>query len=284
MQQLGGDFQARGAEGTVDTLRDAHQWSAALRAAETSAKAMPGNRDVQLTYARQLADGGKLDQGVRLAEAQLKNTAEDRDVYVTIADMQSRNKQWKPAFDSLDKAEKLATKPEEKLFVYYLRGSMLEREKLYDQAEEQFRKALAIDANNAAIENDYGYMLAERGMKLSEATAMLQKAVHFDPQNGAYLDSLGWAYYRQGQFAMAEEYARKAALRQPNDPSILSHLGEIYAHNGKLSMAVVEWEHAARQYASSLPPEADPADVSKTQHDLETARVRLARAGSGPGK
>ncbi len=284
MEQLGGEYQARGAEGVTDAYRDAHQWKAALDAAAAAAKAMPDVRDVQLMYARQLADNGKLDEGFKLAQAQLKGTPDDRDTFVTIADMQSRNKRWKQASESLDKAEAVAQKNEEKLFIYYFRGSIAEREKMYDQAEEQFHRALAINPENAATENDYGYMLVERGLKLDQATAMLQKAVRFDPQNGAYLDSLAWAYFKQGNYSLAEDTERKAVLRMPSDPSILAHMGEIYAHNGKLSLAVTEWEKSVNQYSTSLPPEADPADVSRTQHDLESARVRLAHAGSGPGK
>ena len=284
MEALGGEYQARGAEGEVDALRDAHRWQAALDVATAAAKALPDNHDVQLTYARQLADNGKLDEALKVAQGLMKGTPDDRDVLVTIADMQSRNKHYKQADEALDKADALAQKPEEKLFIHYFRGSIDEREKMYDQAEEEFRKALAIDGDNAATENDYGYMLAERGVKLDQAKTMLEKAVHFDPQNGAYLDSLAWVYYRQGNYSAAEDTERKAVLRQPADPSILAHMGEIYAHNGKLSLAVTEWEKAVSQYATSLPPEADPADVGKTQKDLETARVRLAHAGSGPAK
>ncbi len=284
MAALGGDFEARGDQNVVDAFRDAHQWANALNAAKAAAAAMPASKDVQLNYARQLGDNGQLDQGLKVAEAQLKGTPDDRDVFVTLADMQARAKHWKQASEAVDKAEATATKPAEKLFVYYFRGSIAEREKLYDQADEQFRKGLAIDPNYVAIENDFGYMLAQRGVKLDEATTMLKRAVQYDPQNGAYLDSLAWAYYKQGQYAMAEDTERKAAIRLPGDPSILAHLGEIYAHNGKLSLAVTEWERSLAGYASSLPPEADPTDVTKTQHDLETARMRLAHAGSGPVK
>ena len=284
MATLGGDFQARGYEGQVDTLRDAHRWPAALQTAQAGAAALPSDRDMQLTYARQLADNGKLDQAIKLANAQLKGNPDDRTVFATIADIQSRAKHWKEASEALDKGEALASKPEDKLFIDYLRGSIAEREKLYDLAEEEFRKGLAIDPQNAAIENDFGYMLVDRGVKLDEATAMIQKAVRYDPQNGAYLDSLAWAYYKQGEYAMAEDTERKAVLRQPNDPSLLAHLGAIYAHDGKLSMAVTEWERSLAQYATSLPADTDAGDVSKTQHELETARVRLAHAGAGPAK
>jgi len=141
---------------------------------------------------------------------------------------------------------------------------------------------LAIDPDNAAIDNDYGYMLADRGIRLDEAVAMIKKAVDFDPQNGAYLDSLAWAYYKQGQYALAEDYAQKAVARLNSDPAVLDHLGEIYAKNGKLQMAVVEWQKSMAEYATSLPPEADPADVAKVQHKLEGARVKLAHLSAAP--
>ena len=276
MEQLGGDYQASGASGVVDAYRDAHNWKAALDASAAAAKAMPTNHDIQLTYARQLADSGKVDEALKLANAQLSGTPDDRDVFFTIADMNVRDKRWKDASEVLDKAEALATKPEEKAFVAYYRGTVAERQKLFDQAEIEFRKGLQLSPDFAPIQNYLGYMLAERGQKLDEAVAMLKKAVTFDPQNGAYLDSLAWAYYKQGQYALAEDYERKAALRMSNDPTVLDHLGEIDAKSGKLSLAVDEWQRSLAQYATSLPPEADPADVAKVQHKLENARVKLA--------
>ena len=280
MQQLGGDYQARGANGVVDAYRDAHNWKAALEAAAAAAKSMPTNHDMQLTYARQLADSGKVEEGLKLANAQLSGTRDDRDVYFTVADMNVRDKRWKDASEVLDKAEGLATKPEEKAFVAYYRGTVAERQKLFDQAEIEFRKGLQMSPDFAPIQNYLGYMLAERGQKLDEAVAMLKKAVTFDPQNGAYLDSLAWAYYKQGQYALAEDYARKAAVRMSNDPTVLDHLGEINAKTGKLPLAIDEWQRSLAQYATSLPPEADPADVAKVQHKLESARVRLAHVSA----
>ncbi len=72
---------------------------------------------------------------------------------------------------------------------------------------------LAIDPQNAATLNYLGYMLADRGQKSSEALDMVRKAVDLDPQNGAYLDSLGWAYYKTGQYTLAEENLLKAKDR-----------------------------------------------------------------------
>jgi tetratricopeptide (TPR) repeat protein len=268
----------------VDAYRDAHEWTQALDAAATAAKAMLADHDTQLTYARQLADAGKVDEALTLVSAQLAGTADDRDVYFTMADIDVRAKRWKDASAALDKADALAKKPDDKAFVLYYRGTVAERQKLFDQAEADFRKGLELAPNFAPLENYLGYMLAERGQKLDEAITMLKKAVTFDPQNGAYLDSLGWAYYKQGQYAMAEDYERQAALRMVNDPTVADHLGEIEAKTGKLTQAIGEWQRSLQQYATSLPPEADPADVAKVQHKLENARVRLAHAGAGPAR
>lgn len=284
MGALGGDYAARASDAEVDTYREAHQWAKALQVAADAAKAMPTNHDVQLTYARQLADAGKVTEGVKLAESQLTGGPDDREVYFDLADMYVRAKRWKDAAVAFDKADALATKPQEKVFVDYFRGDAAMREKLYDEAELEFRKGLAIDPTNAAIENDLGYMYADRGIKLDEAVAMLKKAVASDPQNYAYLDSLAWAYYKQGQYAMAESYESKAAERMSNDPTVLDHLGEIEARNGKLQQAINDWQKSLREYSDSLPPEADPEDIAKVQRKLEKARVRLAHSGNAPTK
>jgi tetratricopeptide (TPR) repeat protein len=284
MADLGGDYASRASDSEVDTYRDAHQWAKALQVAASAAKAMPSNHDVQLTYARQLVDAGKVEDGFKLAEAQLTGTPDDREVYFDLADMDVRAKRWKDASLAFDKAEALATKPEDKVFVYYFRGDAALREKLYDEAELEFRKGLAIDPDNAAIENDLGFMYADRGIKLDDAVDMLKKAVAFDPQNYAYLDSLAWAYYKQGQYAMAEDYERKAVLRMSDDPTILDHLGDIEVKNGKLQQAIVDWQKSLQEYSTSLVPDADPADVAKVQHKLEKGRVRLAHSGNVPEK
>jgi tetratricopeptide (TPR) repeat protein len=284
MAGLGGDFASRASNAEVDTYRDAHQWAKALQVASEAARSMPSNHDVQLTYARQLSDSGKVDEGIKLAKAQLTGGPDDREVYFDLADMNVRAKRWNDASLAFDKVEGLITKPEEKVLLHYFRGDAALHEKLYDEAELEFKKGLAIDPKNASIQNDLGYMYAERGLKLDDAVAMLKKAVDSDPQNYAFLDSLAWAYYKQGQYAMAEDIERKAALRMASDPTVLDHLGEIEARNGKLQQAIGDWQKSLQQYSTSLPPEADPADVMKVQRKLEGARVRLAHGGNASTK
>ena len=282
MTALGGEFALRGYQSEVDTYREAHQQHEATAVAEDAAKALPTDRGVQLMYAGQLADTGKVDEGFALARTQLKNTPEDREIYLALAQMDVRLKRWPDAEGELDKAMALATKPDEKLNIYFLRGTLYDRQKLYDHAEENFSKALAIDPQNATILNYVGYMLADRGIRLSEAIAMIRKAVDLDPQNYAFLDSLGWVYYKSGQYPQAEQYLRQAIERSSSDPTVHDHLGEVYEKTGRLKLAVEQWERSMTEYAHSLPADADPDDVSKVQHKLQNARVKLARLGPGP--
>ncbi len=278
---MGGENARGGYQGQVDTYREAHQWKEATAAAAEAAGAFPKERSVQLMYAGQLADTGKPEEGFALAKAQLTGTPEDREVQVALASMDLRLKRWADAAAALDKAETLSDRPDEKLYIYFLRGTLADRQKLYEQAEAEFRRALVIDPQNSTVLNYLGYMFADRGVRLPEALTLIRKAVELDPQNYAYLDSLGWVYYKSGQYTLAEENLRKANERGSSDPTIHDHLADVYEKTGKLKLAVTQWERSMTEYAHSLPADADPADVAKVQHKLENARVKLARV-SGP--
>ncbi len=285
--EIGGDYAKGGYQGQIDAYRDAHQWKEATAVAADAAKALPKDRSVQLMYASQLADTGKVDEGIALAKAELSSTGtapEDREAHLALAQMFTRLKRWSDAASELNKAEASTTKPEEKLYVYFLRGTLADRQKQYDEAEAQFRRALVIDPQNATILNYLGYMFADRGVRLPEALVLIRKAVDLDPQNYAYLDSLGWAYYKSGQYALAEENIRKANERNNGDPTIHDHLGEVYEKTGKLKLAVAQWERSMTEYAHSLPADADPAEVAKVQHKLENARVKLSKVTTAPVK
>jgi tetratricopeptide (TPR) repeat protein len=277
---LGGDYVKNGYQGQIDAYRDAHQWKEATAVAADVAKAMPNDHSIQLMYAGQLTDTGKVDEGIALAKAQVAattGTADARDSHLALAQIYIRLKRWQDASTELNSADALATKPDEKLYVAFLRGTLYDRQKRYDEAEAEFHKALAIDPQNATILNYLGYMLADRGVKLPEALTMIRKAVDLDPQNGAFLDSLGWVYYKSGQYALAEENLRKAMERMSTDPTVHDHLGEVYEKTGNLKLAVAQWERSMTEYAHSLPADVDPADIAKVQHKLENARVKLAK-------
>ena len=137
---LGGDeYVSRGYQGEVDAYHDAHLWKEATTASEEAAKALPKDRSMQLTYAGQLADMGKVDEGFALAKSQLKGTPDDRDVENYLANMDVRLKRWSDAQAELDKAEALATTPDEK---QKNKGKSPVIEKVRRGAEKNSRKEL----------------------------------------------------------------------------------------------------------------------------------------------
>ena len=277
MIALGGDYRLRGYNGEIDSYRDAHQWEQATAVAAEAAKALPADRDVQTVYAGQLADSGKVEEGVALLKKQLNGKPEDRTTYLSLAQMDIRLRRWADAKAALDKAEVFSQKPDDKVYLYYLRGTLADKEKHSDEAETWFRKLLELDPNNANALNTLGYMFADRGVKLPEALTLVKKALELDPQNYAYLDSLGWVYFRQGQYQMAEDTLQKAVDRDRNDPTVHDHLGQAFEKQGKLKQAVQQWERAEEEYKQSLAADVDQEDILKLHKRLDSARVKLAK-------
>lgn len=277
MLVLGDDETARGYQQIVDTYREAKMWPEATAAAKEAVSKLPNDRSLKLTLAAQLADTGQGDQALATARALLKNTPDDREVYISLAQMATRLKRYPEAEDYIAKASKLATKPEERDYVWFVWGSVFERQKKYDEAEGMFKRTLADDARSSMTLNYLGYMLADRGVRLEEALGYIKKAVQLDPQNGAYLDSLGWAYYKLGVYDLAEDNLRRASERMGSDPTVQDHLGELFARTGRLKQAALHWERAMEEWNKSVPADVDPADYQRVQKKLESAKIRLAR-------
>src|SRR5262249_32400683 len=145
MTALGDDSAVRGYQQVIDTYREAKQWNQATIAAKEATQKLPNDRGLQMVYAAQLADTGQADKALAEVRGLLKGKPDDRDVYITLAQMNTRLKRWEDAQHALDKAEELSSKADDKEYVYFLRGSSYERQKKYDQAEEMFRKVLASD-------------------------------------------------------------------------------------------------------------------------------------------
>jgi len=274
---LGGDEAARGYQEIIDSYRDQKQWAEATKTAQEAVAKLPNDKGLKLVLAAQLADNGKADEALKVAKGLIKGSAEDRETYVGLSQINARLKRWKEAEDALNEAEKLSARPEEKEYILFLKGSLFERQKKYEQAEQAFRQVLQQDPNNTMTLNYLGYMLADRNVHLEEALALIKKALQFDPQNGAYLDSLGWAYFKLGNFDQAEENLRKAADKTPNDATVQDHLGELYAKTARWKMAATHWERALNEWNKSAPGDVDQQDVSRVQKKLETTKVKLAQ-------
>src|SRR5580658_5115868 len=275
---LGGDDNIeRGYQQIIDTWREAKEWQKATDAAKEAVQKLPTSRDLKMVLASQQADMGEADKALKDVHALLKGDADDRQVYITLAQMYTRLRRFSEAEQSLDKAEALSSKPDDKEYVWFLRGSTFEREKRYPEAEEQFKKVLASDPDHASALNYLGYMLADQNTKLEEAIGYIKRAVDLDPANGAYLDSLGWAYFRLGKYEQAEDNLLKASQKINSDPTVLDHLGDLYQKTGRLKLAATNWERALTEWNRTIAAETDPIEVARVQKKLDSAKMRLAK-------
>src|SRR6204780_2439243 len=281
MVALGDDNARSGYQNIIDTYRDAKQWSQATAAAKEAVQKLPNDRELRMVLDAQLADNGDPEKPLADVRSMLKGTPEDRDVYLRLAIMDTRLKRFSDAEEALDKAEQLSLKAEDKEYVYFLRGDLYEHEKKFDEAEGEFKKVLAITPQSAAALNYLGYMNADRDVRLEESLNYIKTAVSLEPTNGAYLDSLGWAYFKLGKYDLAEENLTKASLRMGSDPTVQDHLGDLYQKTGRLKLAAAHWERAVEEWNKTIGSELDTDLFASTQKKLDAAKVRLAKEGSG---
>jgi len=281
---LGGDENIeRGYQQIIDTWREAKEWQKATDTAKEAVQKLPGSRDLKMVLASQQADMGEADKALRDVRAMLKgdpnakSSSDDRQVYIALAQMNTRLRRFSDAEQALDKAEQLSSKTDDKEYVWFLRGSTFEREKRYAEAEEQFKKVVANDPEHASALNYLGYMLADQNTKLEEALGYIKRAVDLDPTNGAYLDSLGWAYFRLGKYELAEDNLLKASQKINTDPTVHDHLGDLYQKTGRLKLAATNWERALIEWNRTIAAEVDPADQTRVQKKLDSAKMKLAR-------
>lgn len=284
MLPLGDENARSGYQEIIDTYRDSKQWPQATAAAKEAVQKLPNDRDLRMVLDAQLADMGEFDQAVADIKGMLKGGPEDRDVHLRLAIIYTRAKRWSDAEQSLAKAEQLSSKPDEKAYVSFLRGDLYQRQKMFDQADSEFRKVLAVtpptDPQAAATLNYLGYMNADRGVKVEESLNYIKQALTFEPNNGAYLDSLGWAYFKLGKYDLAEENLNKAAVHMGSDPTVQEHLGDLYQKTGRLKLAASHWDRAVQEWNKTVPAEQDSEAFAKVQQKLDAAKVRLAKEDS----
>jgi len=277
MGKLSPDLQKRAQLLLINTYRDSHDLDRAIAEAKKAHEASPKDRELTVTLA--MLYGEKLETATakQILEGLLQQNASDQPVYISIAEVEERGKKYAEAEQSIAKAEQLSREASDKQTAWYILGAIYDRQKKYDQAEAQFRKVLDANPNNAAVLNYLGYMLADRGIRLDEATAMIEKAVKQEPANGAYLDSLGWAYYKQNKLAEAEEYLRKAVDREGHDPTILSHLADVYIKLGQNERAAEILERSLAEWQRALPADYEADKATEVEAQLRTLKKRLAQ-------
>lgn len=222
----------RGSERFAEGLAFFHQ-------AKVAAPSQAG-RLVRALEAEFLLATGELEQGLARLGQLAAGELEDVRLAVSTA---NRQKLYEQAIAWA--REGLARFPEDGELTFYL-GAALERSGKVTEAAVTFRALLAKEPENAAALNYLGYMFADRGENLQEAKELVEKAVALDPLSGAYLDSLGWVYFRLGDLDRAEKYLTQAVALEPFDATVHEHLGDLHRARGELAKAREAYERALR--------------------------------------
>ena len=270
--KLGPEESKRAQMLLIDTYRESHEIDRAISETQKALKDNDKDRGLTVTYAILLGEKGQTDEAEKVLRGMLKHNTEDQEVYLDLAQVQERGRHYADAEQSAMKAEELASGAPEKEAAWFMLGAIYERQKKYEQSEAEFKKALEADPKNAAVLNYYGYELADRGVRLEEATAMIHHALEQEPSNGAYLDSMGWVYYKQNKLAEAEEYLKKAVDRSAHDPTILGHLGDVYAKMGRTERAAALWEKALSEWQHALPADYEADKVNELDQRLKNLK------------
>ncbi len=274
---LGEEEDRRARMMVMDTYRAAKDLTKALAAGKEALAKYPADPSLRASHALLLGESGQTEEAVKILRAQLRGNEGDREIYLNIAQVYERGRRYKEAEESAHAAEVLPGQARDNEMVWFLLGAIYERQKFFDKAEEQFKKVLAVNPKSAAVLNYYGYMLGDLGIRLDEAEALVQRALKEEPFSGAYLDSLGWIYFKQGKLAASETTLRKAVERESHDATIHSHLGDLYAKMGRGDLAAAEWEKSLNEWRRSLPADVEPEKVAELEKKLSQSKRRLAQ-------
>jgi Flp pilus assembly protein TadD len=204
---------------------------------------------------------------LKLAEETVKNAPDNTDAMALLADALRLNNRYAESAQVLDKVI-AQTGAKTSWTLYYMRGVALDQAGDWARAEQDLKTALALSPEEPDVLNYLGYSWIDRGEDINAAKAMIERAVAAEPDSGAIVDSLGWAYYHLGQYPQAVEQLERASELEPADPDINDHLGDAYWRAGRRVEARFQWE----QVLSMQPTDKLRAKVeAKLKSGLDTA-------------
>lgn len=193
-----------------------------------------------------LATGDRAAADRRLAEL---SGRDDPEALLLVAGIYQRNERFSEAIDVL---ERLSGISPDRLQSRFWLASAYERVGRAEKAIEEFEQLIADYPDFAPALNYLGYLWADRSERLDEAVELIERALDIDPENGAYLDSLGWAYFRKGELDRAETYLALAGSLVGDDPVVLEHLGDLHSALGRSRQARETYARSAALAGENL--------------------------------
>ena len=169
----------------------------------------------------------------------------DSESWIALGDTYRTGDRYAEAVEAYDHAEKAIANPSKRDWpMFYARAMAKERLHRLDDSEADIQTALKLSPEQPELLNYLGYSWVDRGRKIPEALAMLEKARSLRPYDGYIVDSVGWAYYQLGRYEDAAKTLNAAVLLVPGDPTINDHLGDALWKAGRKIEARFQWNHA----------------------------------------
>lgn len=226
----------------------------------------------ELGRAEVLYRDDQADAALDVLRALAERHADQSGVHIALGDILRRESHFDEASQSYDKGIALLGEPAPRHWsVYYTRGITHEREDRWEQAERDFRQALALNPDQPHVLNYLGYSLVERGEHLEEALEMIERAVEGEPESGYIIDSLAWALFRLGRYDEALVPMERAVELLPRDAILNDHLGDVYWAVGRKLEARFQWRRAL-----SFGP-AEDLDMDRVRRKLEVGLDEVLR-------
>ena len=253
-------FLARLAQAYVEAERH----DDAARVLSNARASNPGNLSLAVIEAELHGARDDVDRGEAVLRDTLAGDPEDVRAHLALAGYLGEHARHDEAIAVLEAAREQFVAVTSVLFQL---GAMFEQAGRFADAETTFREVIEQDPDHAPALNYLGYMLADRGERLDESVALIERAVEMDPHNGSYLDSLGWAYFKLDRLDLAEPPLRAASDQLQRNSVVQDHLGDLLIRLGNTDEAIEAWERALNGDREGIDPDV-------IQRKIDDARGR----------
>ena len=250
----------------------------AIKAYERVSASSPLHRNAAIQMAANLDTLERADEAEKHLDALIKEHPDDIEAIMALGNVQRGHKKFAECADVYSKGVATIAQPEKANWVlFYFRGICFERSHQWPKSEADLKKALELFPDQPHVLNYLGYSWIDQGINLDEGMDMIKKAVQQRPDDGYIVDSLGWAYFRIGNYEEAVKQLERAIELKPEDPTINDHLGDAYWRIGRLLEAKFQWAHAR-----DLKP--DPEDLPKIEAKLKNGLPEETSSQAKNGK
>ncbi len=279
---------------------DSHSWLARLYARQSrneeaieeclivlSRSSGPGTEDTILLLAEVYLAKGEFDKAISRLKGLVGRRRMDKDIlaqahYRLAAAYKGKNETSlaEPHFQkSIKIYEKILKEDQKNTDSRYYMAMVYDARGNTSQAEKYLREYIRLEPDEPNAYNYLGYMLVQNGVKLEEALGLIKKAVAKEPKNGAFHDSLGWAYFKLGNLDKAMIELERAIELIPDDSEVREHLGEVYLEKGGefTKKTIVQWEKALEIKPNNATLQQRLEELSKSLEYVENNGGRAER-------